>query len=215
MFTGIVTDVGRVTAVAEAEGLRRFRIQMTRDDGPVPLGASIACAGVCLTVVETGLEDGRTWFDVEAGFETLRATSAGSWSESTRINLERALKAGDEMGGHVVSGHVDGIAHVEAVEPDGGAVRYRFRMPQDVVPFVASKGSVTLDGTSLTVNEVEGDRFWVMMIPHTLAVTTWGERAAGDAVNIEVDMLARYVARLDAVRRSEDVVVRRAEAEDA
>ncbi len=204
MFTGIVTDVGRVTRVTEGDGLRRFRIEMTRDDGTVPLGASIACAGVCLTVVETGLEDGRTWFDVEAGFETLRATSVGTWGEGTAINIERALKAGDEMGGHVVSGHVDGLAMIEAVEPDGEAVRYRFRLPDAAVPFVASKGSVTLDGTSLTVNGVEGARFWVMMIPHTLAVTTWGERQAGDAVNIEVDMLARYVARLDAVRRAEN-----------
>ena len=202
MFTGIVTDVGRIVRVDEAADLRRFRIAMTRDDGAVPLGASIACAGVCLTVVETGLEEGRTWFDVEAGFETLRATTAGGWAEGTPINLERSLKAGDEMGGHVVSGHVDGLATLETVTPEGGATRYAFRMPEALTGFVAHKGSVTLDGTSLTVNGAEGDRFWVMMIPHTLAVTTWGARGPGDAVNIEVDVLARYVARLDEVRRA-------------
>ena len=204
MFTGIVTDVGRIVSAEDGDASRRFRIAMTRDDGAVPLGASIACAGVCLTVVETGLEDGRTWFDVEAGFETLRATTVGTWTKGARINLERALKAGDEMGGHVVSGHVDGLAMIEDVAPEGDAVRYTFRAPAELAGLIAHKGSVTLDGTSLTVNGAEGDAFWVMMIPHTLAVTTWGEREAGDAVNIEVDVLARYVARLDEVRRARE-----------
>ena len=202
MFTGIVTDVGSVVAASDGDGLRRFRIAMTRDDGLVPLGASIACGGACLTVVETGLDEGRTWFDVEAGFETLRATTLRRWGEGTRMNLERSLKAGDEMGGHVVSGHVDGVARLEAVTDEGGAYRYTFRAPADLAQFIAHKGSVTLDGTSLTVNGVEAERFWTMLIPHTMGATTWGERRAGDEVNIEVDVLARYVARLDEVRRA-------------
>ena len=139
MFTGIVTDAGRVVAVHEGESLRRFRIAMTRDDGPIPLGASIACGGVCLTAVETGLDDGRTWFDVEAGFETLRTTTLRHWGEGMRVNLERSLKAGDEMGGHVVSGHVDGVAQIEAIAEEGGAFRYAFRAPPSLAQFIAHK----------------------------------------------------------------------------
>lgn len=197
MFTGIVTDIGRVErAVALPEG-RRFRIATAYDPASIAIGASIACAGICLTVTalpEAG-HDGR-WFEVEAWEEALRLTTAGTWGEGTRINLERSLRIGDELGGHLVSGHVDGLATIEGREEEGEAVRFRLRAPRALARFIAQKGSVALDGTSLTVNGVSGETFDVLLIRHSLMVTTWGERREGDRVNLEVDQMARYVARL-------------------
>jgi riboflavin synthase len=196
MFTGIVTDIGRVAAVTERDQGRRLRIETAYDPETIDIGASIACSGVCLTVValpEAG--SNARWFEVEAWEEALRLTTIASWGEGTRINLERAMKAGDEFGGHMVSGHVDGKAVIVAREPEGEAVRFRLEAPSELSRYVAPKGSVTLDGTSLTVNGVEGDVFDVLLIRHTLDVTTWGERAVGDAVNLEIDQIARYVER--------------------
>lgn len=194
MFTGIVTDVGRVAAVTERDQGRRLRIETAYDPETIDIGASIACAGVCLTVValpETG--SNARWFEVEAWEEALRLTTISGWGEGTRINLERAMKAGDEFGGHMVSGHVDGRATIVGREDEGEAVRFRIETPGGLSRYIAPKGSVTLDGTSLTVNSVEGDVFDVLLIRHTLEVTTWGERAVGDAVNLEIDQMARYV----------------------
>jgi riboflavin synthase len=160
------------------------------------LGASIACSGICLTVVATGEENGRSWFAVDTAAETLNVTTAGRWKRGTRLNLERSLKIGDELGGHLVAGHVDGIAQVVANDALTGMARMTLRAPKPLMRFVASKGSVVLDGVSLTVNEVKDDTFSVLIIPHTLEVTTFGAVKAGDAMNIEVDMMARYVARL-------------------
>jgi len=196
MFTGIVTDIGRVAAVTERDQGRRLRIETAYDPETIDIGASIACSGVCLTVValpEAG--SNARWFEVEAWEEALRLTTIASWGEGTRINLERAMKAGDEFGGHMVSGHVDGKAVIVAREREGEAVRFRLEAPPELSRYVAPKGSVTLDGTSLTVNGVEGDVFDVLLIRHTLDVTTWGERAVGDAVNLEIDQIARYVER--------------------
>jgi len=197
MFTGIVTDVGVVAAVSPlAEGVR-LRIDTAYDPAGIAIGASIACAGVCLTV--TGLPESgsnRRWFEVEAWEEALRLTTAASWRPGTRINLERALKIGDELGGHIVSGHVDGTATILAREAEGDAVRFTLEVPRELARFIAPKGSVALDGTSLTVNRVEGTRFDVLLIHHSLQVTTWGERQAGDRVNLEIDTMARYAARL-------------------
>ena len=191
MFTGIVSDIGRVAGVTRG-GDARFRIETAIDTATVDIGASIACAGTCLTVVALG----PGWFEVDASAETLSHTTLGAWAEGTRVNLERALRVGDELGGHIVSGHVDGVARVVAVRPEGDSVRYTFDAPEELSRFIAPKGSVCLDGTSLTVNEVVGHAFGVNLIPHTQAVTTWGDRAEGDYVNLEVDTLARYVARL-------------------
>jgi riboflavin synthase len=197
MFTGIVTDVGTVKGVSPlAEGVR-LRIETKYDPATIPIGASIACAGVCLTV--TGLpEDGsnRRWFEVEAWEEALRLTTASTWTAGAPINLERALKIGDELGGHIVSGHIDGMAEIVAREEEGGAVRFTLEAPREVARFIAPKGSVALDGTSLTVNKVEGVRFDVLLIHHSLQVTTWGARQVGDRVNLEIDTMARYAARL-------------------
>ena len=195
MFTGIVTDVGTVRSV-EQRGDLRLQIQTGYDLDTVDLGASIACSGVCLTVVGTGAEDGRTWFAADAGAETLRLTTAGSWRHGARLNLERALKIGDELGGHLVSGHVDGIAELTAREDLTDMARLAFRAPPALPRFIAQKGSVALDGVSLTVNEVAGDAFTVLIIPHTLAVTTLGGLRVGDPVNLEIDQMARYAARL-------------------
>lgn len=206
MFTGIVTDVGRVTSI-EKRGDTRFVIETIFDPDTIDLGASIACAGCCLTVVEKGKKGGsssegrRGWFAVDASKETLDCTALGSWKEGTAINLERALKAGDELGGHIVSGHVDGIGRIVEIRPEGDSMRFTFEAPPELGRFIAAKGSITLDGTSLTVNEVAdmpggATRFGVNIIPHTQAVTTWGEAKAGNTVNLEIDMLARYVARL-------------------
>jgi riboflavin synthase len=197
MFTGIVTDIGEVLAVQpRAEGLRRLRIACGYQRVSIVEGASIACSGACLTVVEFGVEQGRTWFAVDAAAETLRLTTVGRWGEGTRINLERPLKIGDELGGHVVAGHVDGLATLIAREDMTDMARLTLRAPAELARFIASKGSVTLDGVALTVNEVAGDTFSVLIIPHTLRVTTLGSLAAGDVVNLEVDLMARYTARL-------------------
>ncbi|WP_284179091.1 riboflavin synthase [Rhabdaerophilum sp. SD176] len=203
MFTGIVTDIGEIIA-AEGEGkLRRFRIGSAYDPATIAIGASIACSGICLTVVARGESEGRRWFDVETAAETLRLTAAGQWQVGTRLNLERAMRLGDELGGHLVTGHVDALAEIvtrEDVTPDeanwGATARFTLRVPAPLHRFIAAKGSVTLDGVSLTVNSVEEDRFTVLLIPHTLKVTTWGARQAGDKVHLEVDMMARYAARL-------------------
>jgi riboflavin synthase len=197
MFTGIVTDIGEVVAVhARADNLRRLKIACGYDRAGIADGASIACNGVCLTVVAAGAEDERTWFSVDAAAETLAVTTAALWRRGTRLNLERALKVGDEFGGHLVAGHVDGIAALIARDDLEDMARLVFRAPAPLSRFIAAKGSVALDGVSLTVNEVAGDEFSVLIIPHTLAVTTLGASSAGDPVNLEVDLMARYVARL-------------------
>ena len=197
MFTGIVTDVGTVAHVgARNEGLR-LRIETSYDPTTIDIGASIACGGVCLTVVALPGEGANDrWFEVEAWEEALRLTTVSGWRPGTRINLERALKVGDELGGHIVSGHVDGMAEIVGRDDEGEAVRFTLEAPRDLARFIAAKGSVALDGTSLTVNRVEGTRFDVLLIHHSLQVTTWGERAVGDSVNIEIDTMARYAARL-------------------
>jgi len=197
MFTGIVTALGEVRRVVRAAGREtRFEITSGYDPAGIAIGASIAHNGVCLTVVETG----PGWHAVEASAETLACTTLGGWETGSPVNLERALRLGDEMGGHQVSGHVDGLARVAAIRPDGESKRFVFSVPDTLARFIAPKGSVALDGVSLTVNEVEDDasghRFGVNIIPHTQAVTTFGRYRPGDAVNLEIDMLARYVARL-------------------
>jgi riboflavin synthase len=192
MFTGIVTDIGTIRKVEPRNDVRRLTIATVYDTGTIDLGASIACSGVCLTVVATQPDA----FEVEAAPETLAVTSARDWTAGRRLNLERALKIGDELGGHIVQGHVDGVATVVSRDDIGETTRFVFDAPAALAPFIAVKGSVTLDGTSLTVNEVDGTRFSCLLIPHTLAHTTWGDVRPGDAVNIEVDMMARYAARL-------------------
>lgn len=196
MFTGIVTDIGRVLDT-EMRGDLRARIGTSYDVDGIDIGASIACDGVCLTVVATGHAP-EPWFMVDISAETVSKTNIrqGGWAPGTRLNLERALRVGDELGGHIVSGHVDGVAEVISVTSEGDSTRIRFRAPDALARFIAPKGSVALNGTSLTVNEVEGAVFGVNLIPHTQAVTTWGETRAGDLVNLEIDTLARYVARL-------------------
>jgi len=203
MFTGIITDMGRVVAVEDKTGLRRLTIATAYPAAGIALGASIACSGPCLTVVAVVPDGTGARFTVEASAETLARSTAGRWTVGHRLNLERALKIGDELGGHIVSGHVDGVARVAevrevtAAETGWGATRrFLIDVPEDLAPFIASKGSVALDGTSLTSNAVEGNRFAIDLIPHTLAVTTWGETRAGDAVNLEIDVIARYAARL-------------------
>ncbi|MEZ5923665.1 MAG: riboflavin synthase [Hyphomicrobiaceae bacterium] len=192
MFTGIITDVGRVVA---REG-GRFTIACRYPADGIAIGASIACDGCCLTAVTVASHDRETHFAVDVSNESLSRTTLGEWRAGRRVNLERALALGAELGGHLVTGHVDGLATILSRTPDGQSERFVLEAPQDIARFVAEKGSVALDGTSLTVNEVEGLRFGINLIPHTLEVTTWGERRAGDRVNIEVDLLARYVARL-------------------
>ena len=198
MFTGIVTDIGEVLVVRTlAVGqLHRIKIACSYPRASIDDGASIACAGVCMTVVGAGEEDGRTWFAVDAAAETLAVTTVGRWRHGSRINLERALRVGDELGGHIVSGHVDGLAKVIAREDLPDMARIAFRTPAPLSRFIAQKGSVALDGVSLTVNEVESDTFAVLIIPHTLKATTFGALRVGDAVNLEVDLMARYAARL-------------------
>jgi riboflavin synthase len=197
MFTGIVTDIGEVIDLQRNDAGARLLIACRNPAHAIHLGASISCAGVCLTVVDQRpLGDGRTGFAVEASAETLEKTTIGRWQLGTRINLERALKIGDELGGHIVSGHVDGIVEIVAVELEGASKRFTFRMGLDLAPFIAPKGSICLDGTSLTVNEVGKQTFGVNIIPHTLKVTTWSLARKGDAVNLEIDMLSRYLARL-------------------
>ena len=196
MFTGIISDVGQIIDISPSGELNRLRIASAYDAKTIPLGASIANSGPCLTVVgvEPHGEGSAIAFDV--GAETLAVTTLGRWRAGARVNLERSLKVGDELGGHMVSGHVDGVAEILSRRDFDGMAHFRFRTPRDLAKFIAVKGSVALDGTSLTVNAVEGDTFEVLLIPHTLKVTTWGERREGDRVNIEVDQMARYAARL-------------------
>jgi riboflavin synthase len=197
MFTGIVTDVGTVAATTPMDEGVKLRIATNYDPKTIDMGASISHGGICLTVTNLpGEGSNERWFEVEAWEEALRLTTIAAWTEGTRVNLERALKIGDELGGHIVSGHVDGTAEILGIEHEGEAVRIRLRAPEALARFVAPKGSVALDGTSLTVNAVEGTDFDVLLIRHTLAVTTWGDRKAGDFVNFEVDTMARYAARL-------------------
>lgn len=196
MFTGIVTDIGEIISITPRGDLRRLRIACAYEAEGIALGASIACSGTCLTVVAVAQENGRTIFDVDAAAETLRLTTVGTWRVGTRINLERALKIGDELGGHIVTGHVDGVATIVSRDDFDGMARYWIEAPAQLARFIAQKGSVALDGASLTVNEVGGNRFSILLIPHTLAVTTFGAAKAGDALNLEVDMMARYAARL-------------------
>jgi riboflavin synthase len=197
MFTGIVTDLGEVRSVERrADDLRRIGIFTRYPHDGIALGASIACSGVCLTVVDRGEAQGRNWFAVDAAAETLALTTVATWQAGTRVNLERALKIGDELGGHIVSGHVDGLATVLAREDLTDMARFTLRAPSTLARFIAQKGSVALDGVSLTVNTAAGDDFSVLIIPHTLAVTAIGSWRAGDRVNLEVDTMARYAARL-------------------
>ena len=191
MFTGIVTDVGRIRSVRQTNRDRRYEIETSYDLAGVDLGASISHAGCCLTVVEKG----DRWFAVEVSGETLSKTTLGELKEGDRVNLERAAKLGDEMGGHIVSGHVDGVGEVVSVEAEGGSHRVRIRVPRPLHRVIAPKGSITVEGVSLTVNEVEDDVFGVNIIPHTWEVTTLGELVPGAKVNLEIDMLARYLAR--------------------
>ena len=194
MFTGIVTDVGEITSMTPGgqAGDRKFVIRTKHHMTPIAMGASIACSGCCLTVVEKGAD----WFAVEVSGETLDKTHLGDWQQGRRINLELSLKLGDELGGHLVYGHVDGVGKIVSMTPEGGSVRFVFEAPGDLARFIASKGSIAVDGISLTVNEVEGNRFGVNIISHTQAVTTLGTATIGQRVNLEVDMLARYVQRL-------------------
>ncbi|HJP21117.1 MAG TPA: riboflavin synthase [Alphaproteobacteria bacterium] len=191
MFTGIITDVGRVRQV-EKRGDTRFVITTAFDTAGIEIGASIACSGACLTVVERG-ED---WCAVDVSAETLTHTTLGDWQTGSAVNLERSLRVGDELGGHIVTGHVDATAEIVSLEPEGDSLRYVFRAPAEFKRYVASKGSVALDGVSLTVNEVEDDCFGINIIPHTQQQTTFGEAQPGVRVNLEIDVLARYVARL-------------------
>jgi len=196
MFTGIVSDVGEVLAVTTRDAGVRVRIGTRFDPETIALGSSMACGGPCLTVVERGIDRDRAYFDVEASTETLARSTLRLWGEGTRVNLERPLRMGEELGGHMVAGHVDGVAHVVERHGEADMARFVLEAPQDLARYIAAKGSVALDGVSLTVNAAEGRRFEVMIIPHTLAVTTWGERRPGDAVNLEVDLIARYLERL-------------------
>jgi riboflavin synthase len=197
MFTGIVTDIGEVIG---AEG-GRFSVATSYRAASIAIGASIACDGCCLTVTAVEPRGAGSLFSVAASNETLSKTTLGSWRTGSRINLERALTAGDELGGHIVSGHVDGVARILRIVPDGDSRRFLFEAPEHLALYIAPKGSIALDGISLTVNEVAGSRFGVNVIPHTLQATTWGNRGAGDLVNLEVDLFARYVARLLEFRR--------------
>jgi riboflavin synthase len=191
MFTGIITDIGRVRAVAQTARDRRYEIETAWDTSGIDLGASISHSGVCLTVVEKG----PGWFAVEVSGETLSKTTLGAWTAGTKINLERATRAGDELGGHIVSGHVDGLGRVIEITPEGGSHRVIIEAPEPLHRFIAAKGSITVDGVSLTVNSVDGRRFGLNIIPHTWEATTLGELKVGDPVNLEIDMLARYLAR--------------------
>jgi len=194
MFTGIVTDIGQVRHV-EKRGDTHLVISTNYDTSQVDEGASIACSGICMTVVDRGKGKDR-WFAVTASGETLSKTTLGEWKVGDRVNLERPMRVGDELGGHIVTGHVDGVAEVVRVAPEGESVRMDFKAPAALARFVAQKGSIALDGISLTVNEVDGAKFGVNIIPHTQAVTTFGKLKPGGRVNLEVDLMARYVARL-------------------
>jgi riboflavin synthase len=202
MFTGIITDIGEIvnlTPTAQGQ-LHRLRISCAYDQTTIADGASIACNGVCLTVVASGVDQGTTWFDVDAAAETLRMTTAKDWRAGTRLNLERALKMGDELGGHIVAGHVDGVAEIVSRDDLPDMAKFEMRAPRDLARFVAAKGSVTLDGVSLTVNSAVDDTFSVLIIPHTLKVTTLGTWRVGSHINLEVDLMARYAARLSEMK---------------
>ncbi|GAA3694839.1 riboflavin synthase [Sphingomonas cynarae] len=203
MFTGIVSDIGRIVRI-EPRGDTRVRIATAYDTATVDLGASIACSGVCLTVVEKGRDDSSDWFAVDISGETVARTAPGQWHEGRALNLERAMKLGDELGGHIVTGHVDGVATVLTVEKTGDSHRIGLRVDAALAPFLATKGSVTVDGVSLTINEVADQdastHFWVNLIPHTWSVTTLGALAPGQGVNIEIDVLARYLQRMEHYR---------------
>lgn len=194
MFTGIITDVGRVSQL-DQQGDLRARISCAYDPEGIDIGASIACNGVCLTVIERG-RDVTPWFDVQISAESVSKTNISDWVDGSRVNLERALRLGDELGGHIVSGHVDGVATIMSIAQEGDSTRVLFDAPPELAKFIAQKGSVALNGASLTVNEVEGTQFGVNFIPHTKTVTNWGDVVVGDQVNLEIDTLARYVARL-------------------
>ena len=203
MFTGIISDIGTVERVARG-GDTRLVISTAYDTATIDLGASIACSGVCLTVVDKGADAGHHWFAVDVSGETISRTAQGQWVEGAALNLERAMKLGDELGGHIVTGHVDGVAEVTEVTPDGDSRRISIRVPADLAPFLAPKGSVTVDGVSLTVNTVvdgsHGSTFTINLIPHTQGVTTLGRLAPGQSVNIEIDVLARYLQRMEHYR---------------
>ncbi len=196
MFTGIITDVGEIVAVEARGSARHLAVACSYPADSLPLGASVCHMGICLTVTSLAEQGNRTVFTIDASAETLARTTLGDWQAGKKVNLERALRIGDELGGHIVTGHVDGVAEIVSRDDTDGTARFVFRAPKDLAKFIAEKGSVALDGTSLTVNGVDGDTFTVTMIPHTLAVTTWGDAKAGDRVNIEADMMARYAARL-------------------
>lgn len=191
MFTGIVTDLGKIRSI-EKRGDTRIEIETAYDMDDVDIGASIACSGPCLTVIEKG----QGWFAIEASAETLDKTGLGDWAVGTTVNLERAMKVGDELGGHIVSGHVDAVANIVDMTPEGDSMRFTFEAPESFERYIAPKGSICLDGVSLTVNEVDGNRFGVNIISHTQAETTFGSRKIGDRINMEIDTIARYVARL-------------------
>jgi riboflavin synthase len=200
MFTGIITDIGRVVGV-EQRGDLRLRIATAYDTASIDLGASIACSGVCLTVVDKGAD----WFAVDVSAETLSRTAQGAWNDGTRLNLERALRVGDELGGHIVTGHVDGIGEVVSVAREGDSTRVTIEAPEAIAPYIATKGSIAIDGVSLTVNEVEDQpsgaaRFGINMIPHTSEMTNLGGVVPGRAVNLEIDVLARYLGRMEQLR---------------
>ena len=191
MFTGIISDIGTITKL-DQQGDLRARVETSYDTAGIDIGTSIASDGVCLTVIALGGD----WYDVQISAETISKTNLDRWQVGKRVNLERALKVGDELGGHIVSGHVDGVAEIVAIEDEGDSTRVTLRAPADLARFIAPKGSVALNGTSLTVNDVTGCEFGINFIPHTREVTTWGDVAVGDRVNLEIDTLARYVARL-------------------
>lgn len=200
MFTGLITDLGRVRSTDAKAGGIRLAIETAYPVESLEIGASIACSGACLTVVESGVEAGAGWFSVDVSAETVACTTLGDWRAGGRVNLERSLKLGDHLDGHLVSGHVDGVAEVIERRPDGDSIRYVFEAPADLSRFIAAKGSVALDGVSLTVNEVDGRQFGVNIIPHTAEKTTFGAAQPGNRVNLEVDQVARYVARLQMAR---------------
>lgn len=196
MFTGIITDLGEILSVEQIPAGIRTRIRTAYDSTTIDIGASIACGGPCHTVTAKGKDAGGDWFEVESAAETLALTTVSGWAPGLRLNLERSLTMGAELGGHLVLGHVDGLARITKREDHPDSVYFQFQAPAELAPFIAKKGSVALDGTSLTVNEADGDLFSVFLIPHTLTVTTWSDRQTGDDVNLEVDMMARYAARL-------------------
>ena len=201
MFTGIITDIGRIESI-EPAGDTKFVIATAYDTAAIAIGASICCSGICLTVVDKGsaavdaVEGAAGWFAVTASAETLACSNLGDWASGGLVNLERALKVGDELGGHIVSGHVDGVVEIYGIENDGDSLRFRFTHGEDLAPYIAPKGSVCLNGVSLTVNEVDDSGFGINIIPHTQEMTTFGAAKVGNRVNLEIDVLARYVARL-------------------